>query len=182
MRYLTLIPVFLILTNCASKNDVAINESYERSVKNHAVQQTIQVGNKARSIQEAMVYDCNDGTEACGVAKAMSSMMAAQYISQISPQEYKGVRPVTGVDVQKDMAGFTGRLVTGAMTVGIVREVSRNQPTTTYNNDGDVKGSGNRSETHATAIGDENSGLSSDSAMDSQNDEATDNSVNDPAE
>lgn len=172
-----IVAILFLATGCATKWDRDINSDFETTVQNHQVEQTLQVRHKVQAIQNTMDYQCDDGTEACGVAKAFSKMIAADKISAVVSRDYEGERPTTGADVQKTMAGYTGRLITSGMTLGIIREVSGNQPTTTYNNKGDVKGSGNRSETHATAIGDQNEGLSSDSAMDSANPEETDNSV-----
>lgn len=165
VHFLLLVLTFF-LTSCASQKDVDINRSFDDALISHGVEQTVQVQSKVTAIADIMVYECEDNTEACGVAKAMSKMLGAQYIAQVTPQEFIQQRPDTSLRVQNTLAGFGGQLITGGVTLGTVKFFTDQAPATTFKNRGDVINSGNTTEARTTTWGDENEGLAASTEKD----------------
>lgn len=111
----------LMLTGCASKNDVAMVNSYYKANTAHNVQQTAQVSSKATAIKDSVAINCNEADPNCAVAKAMSGVVSAMFISGIAPQEFTIDAPVTGVAAQergiKTLASGIPWLTVGVVSV-----------------------------------------------------------------
>ncbi len=114
-----ILPVMLMLTGCASKNDVAMMGGYYGANAVHNQEQTKQVASKADAIKSAVVINCNDADPNCAVAKAMAGVVSAMFISGITPQEFTTKAPVTGVSVQEKVAGVVGGGIPW-ITIGVV--------------------------------------------------------------
>ena len=114
-----ILPVMLMLGGCASKNDVAIMDSYYGANAVHNQEQTKQVASKADAIKNAVVINCDTADPNCAVAKAMAGVVSAMFISNISPQEFTTKAPTTGANVQEKALSVIGGGIPW-ITVGVV--------------------------------------------------------------
>jgi len=108
-----------MLAGCASKNDVSMMNSYYTANTNHNTEQTKQVASKSNAIQNAVKINCDSNDPNCAVAKAMSGVVSAMFISGITPQEFTTKAPTTGVNVQEKVIGVIGSGIPW-VTVGVV--------------------------------------------------------------
>lgn len=105
MKIILIIPVtVLMLTGCVSKNDVAMIDSYYCANTAHNVQQSAQVKSKSEAIKDSVQINCNESDPNCAVAKAMSGVVSAMFISGITPQTFALDAPKTGVNAQIEIA------------------------------------------------------------------------------
>ena len=111
--------VMLILTGCASKNDVSLMDGYYKANTAHNVQQTAQVTAKSDAIKNSVVINCDTTDPNCAVAKAMAGVVSAMFISNISPQEFKTKAPTTGANVQEKALSVIGGGIPW-LTIGVV--------------------------------------------------------------
>ncbi len=111
--------VMLILTGCASKNDVSLMDGYYKANTEHNVQQTEQVTAKSNAIKNSVTINCNEADPNCAVAKAMAGVVSAMFISNITPQEFTPKAPTTGVNVQEKALSVIGGGIPW-LTIGVV--------------------------------------------------------------
>lgn len=101
---ITVIVACLMIAGCASKNDVAMMGSYYKANTAHNVQQSAQVKSKADAIKASVQINCIESDPNCAVAKAMSGVVSAMFISGITPQTFALDAPKTGVNAQMEIA------------------------------------------------------------------------------
>lgn len=145
--------VCMALAGCATQSTVDMADSYNTAYRTHQIQEANKVLNKAQMIAEVMKFDCEDGTEACGVAKAMSSVIAADRIASIESAPFELEKHKTDMDVQSQVLTTIGKGIP-FVTMGVVsyKSIAEDRGTTTNVAGGDI--STNYDEDHATAIGD----------------------------
>jgi len=155
-----LLAVSMALMGCATQNTVDMVGDYTEAYSKHRVESTKAVTSKAKAISEMMKFECEEDTEACGVAKALSNVIASQEIARIQPDPFEMKMPKTELDVQSQVLTTIGNGIP-FITMGVVsyKSIAEDRGETTNTAGGDI--STNYDEDHATAIGDKSSSSNS---------------------
>jgi nitrogen fixation protein FixH len=176
MKNILILTAFAIfaLSGCATQKTVDMAASYNAAYETHADKEAAKVASKATAIKEVLTYDCTDNTEACGVAKALSGVVASIQISGIKSEPFVLEKHATDIDAQIATVKVIGNgipiLTMGAVAV---KAIDSDNGTVTNNSDNGSTVTNSYEENHSTALGE---GASSNNTPDQ------DNSVVNPAE
>ncbi len=144
----------LFLNGCATQQTVDMAESYNNAYVAHVANDQMAIQSKATAIKETFDYDCKDGTEACGVAKALSAVIASRDIASIQPAPFTLQKHATDVDAQIKALDVVGDGIP-VITMGAVAVKAIDDDNGTVNNNADNGATVNNSfdEDHATNFG-----------------------------
>lgn len=154
---ITTIAVLVLMTGCATQADVDINNAHYGSLDIHNEEQTEQLYDKGVTIGSLFSnLNCNDGTESCGMVKALAAVLASDRVAAMQPQKFTEKKALTGLDVQKTaVVKITGGIpIFGMATVAYKAQDSKSGPTTITADNGSTVTT-ERTENHATTLGDE---------------------------
>ena len=153
MRYLPLIAIAFLMTGCATQKTVDMAASYNAAYETHVNQEAVKVASKSTAIKDVLSYECKDNTEACGVAKALSGVVASMQIATIKSEPFTLTKHATDIDAQMQAVKTIGAGIP-VITMGVVAVKAIDDDNGTVNNSADNGSTVNNSfdEDHATNL------------------------------